>query len=176
MAPDASPAAWRTPDRTLGHAWSGSKSGACDLGRWLFLASTLPSMPSAGRLLLCSGTSRVLRRCPTPHGRTCWSYSSSPSPAGPAYCCRTPMGSPGSRAWNFQACLGSLTAQGSRVARVGGHSCCGLPLHGTASAPRTRWISQLNALPACAPVNASPVALRRHAHDSGSGWFATPFL
>ena len=36
-------------------------------------------------------------------------------------------------------------------------------------------ISQLNALPACAPVNASMVALRLATHDSGSEWFATPF-
>ena len=100
----------------------GTVSGACDLDRWFFLASTLPSIPSAGRVHLCSGTSQVLRRCPTPRWRACWSYSSSPSPAGPACCCRTPAGSPGSRAWNFQACLGSLTAQDSRVARVFRHS------------------------------------------------------
>ena len=37
-------------------------------------------------------------------------------------------------------------------------------------------ISQLNTLPACAPVNASMVALRLATHDSGSGWVATPFL
>jgi hypothetical protein len=37
-------------------------------------------------------------------------------------------------------------------------------------------ISQLNTLPACAPVNASMAALRLATHDSGSGWFATPFL
>ena len=37
-------------------------------------------------------------------------------------------------------------------------------------------ISQLNAQPARAPVNASRAALRLPAHDSGSGWFATPFL
>jgi len=37
-------------------------------------------------------------------------------------------------------------------------------------------ISQLNTLPACAPVNASPPASRLATHDSGSGWFATPFL
>ena len=36
-------------------------------------------------------------------------------------------------------------------------------------------ISQLNTLPACAPVNASMVALRLLTHDSGPGWFATPF-
>ena len=113
---------------------------------------------------------------PTPHRSADGTYSSSLSPAPPAYCCRIPVRSPGSRAWNFPTCLGSLTAQGSRVARVGRHSCCGLPLHETASAPRTRLISQLNTLPACAPVNASPATLRRPAHDSGSGWFAIPFL
>src|SRR5262245_22928990 len=37
-------------------------------------------------------------------------------------------------------------------------------------------ISQLNTRPACAPVNASMVALRLAMHDSGSGWIATPFL
>jgi hypothetical protein len=37
-------------------------------------------------------------------------------------------------------------------------------------------ISQLNTLPACAPVNASIATLRLATHDSGTGWFATPFL
>src|SRR5262249_34422713 len=37
-------------------------------------------------------------------------------------------------------------------------------------------ISQLNALPAGAPVNASMAASRPATHDSGSGWIATPFL
>ena len=37
-------------------------------------------------------------------------------------------------------------------------------------------ISQLNTQPACAPVNASPTVSRLPAHDSGPGWFATPFL
>ena len=37
-------------------------------------------------------------------------------------------------------------------------------------------ISQLNTLPACAPVNALMAALRLATHDSGPGWFATPFL
>jgi hypothetical protein len=37
-------------------------------------------------------------------------------------------------------------------------------------------ISQLNTRPACAPVNASMVALRLAMHDSGSGWVATPSL
>src|SRR5262249_47055642 len=33
-------------------------------------------------------------------------------------------------------------------------------------------ISQLDGWPACAPVNASPPALRPSTHDSGSGWLA----
>jgi hypothetical protein len=37
-------------------------------------------------------------------------------------------------------------------------------------------ISQLNTQPVCAPVNASMAASRLATHDSGSGWFATPFL
>ena len=37
-------------------------------------------------------------------------------------------------------------------------------------------ISQLNTLPACAPVNASMAASQLATHDSGSGRFATPFL
>ena len=37
-------------------------------------------------------------------------------------------------------------------------------------------ISQLNTLPARAPVNASMAALRPTTHDSGSGWVASPFL
>jgi hypothetical protein len=37
-------------------------------------------------------------------------------------------------------------------------------------------ISQLNTLPACAPVNASMAASRLATHDSGPGWFARPFL
>ena len=37
-------------------------------------------------------------------------------------------------------------------------------------------ISQLNTLPAGAPINASMAASRLTTHDSGSGWIATPFL
>jgi len=36
-------------------------------------------------------------------------------------------------------------------------------------------ISELNGWPACALVNASPVMLPWLAHDSGSGWVASPF-
>ena len=66
--------------------------------------------PAVSRL--CSGTSQVLRDCPTPHQRACWTSGSRPSPTGPlTTSCRALMGSPGSRAWSFHACQGSRTAQ-----------------------------------------------------------------
>jgi len=37
-------------------------------------------------------------------------------------------------------------------------------------------IPELDGWPACAPVNASPRRLPASAHDSGSRWFAIPFL
>ena len=37
-------------------------------------------------------------------------------------------------------------------------------------------ISQLDTLPACAPVNASLAASRLVMHDSGPGWIVTPSL
>jgi len=39
-----------------------------------------------------------------------------------------------------------------------------------------KMISELNGWPTCALVNASPAMLPWLAHDSGSGWFAIPFL
>ena len=52
----------------------------------------------------------------------------------------------------------------------------GLPQLRTASALCFQNISRLNTWPACASVNASRAALRLPAHDSRSGWFATPYL
>jgi hypothetical protein len=37
-------------------------------------------------------------------------------------------------------------------------------------------ISEFNGWPVYTPVNASPVVLPPPAHDSGTGWFAIPFL
>src|SRR5216683_4445650 len=55
---------------------------------------------------------RTLCDRPTPHRRACWTSGSRPSPTGPPQLQRrAPMGSPGSRAWSFHACLGSLTAR-----------------------------------------------------------------
>ena len=55
----------------------------------------------------------LLRDRPTPHLRACWTSGSRPSPTGPPQHLprRTSMGSPGSRAWSFHACLGSQTAR-----------------------------------------------------------------
>jgi len=53
--------------------------------------------------------------------------------------------------------------------------CC-LPDFWTSSALRLTHFSRLNTRPVCSPVNASPVALRLPAHDSGSLWFAKPSM
>ncbi len=85
------------------------------------------------------------------------------------------VGSPGSRARSFHACAGSSTARGPRSA------CRWAPTSVWPSASENSvgtpdcLISQLNGWPACAPVNASPPALRPSTHDSGSGWLAGPF-
>jgi len=46
----------------------------------------------------------------------------------------------------------------------------------TASASRTTKLSRLNTWPTGAPVNASSLASRPAAHDSGPMWFALPFI
>jgi len=46
----------------------------------------------------------------------------------------------------------------------------------TPSAPRSRFLSRLNTLPALSPGNASHTPSRMHRHDSGPVWLATPSL
>ena len=91
---------------------------------------------------------------------------------------RASLGSPGSRAWSFQPCLGSRPA-GLRPV----HSR--LKLSPTAVWPsvyqdnvgtrEVSMISELHTQPACTPVNASPAMLPPPAHDSGLECFATAF-
>ena len=124
----------------------------------------------------CSGTSQVLFDRPTPHRRTCWPSGSRPSPTGPPHLRqRAPMGSPGSHAWSFHACLGLRLRSALRTLARTHPQMLPSAMRNDVGTP-VAIISQLNALPACAPVNASMVALRLATHDSGSGWFATPFL
>ena len=74
------------------------------------------SPPAVSRF--CSNDSSVLFRCPTPRRRACGPYGSCLHP--PA-CCDLPLQassrSPGSRAWNFQTCMGSTTTQGRTATR-----------------------------------------------------------
>ncbi len=84
-------------------------------------------------------------------------------------------GSPGSRAWSFHTCLGSSTPPRWPATRVTATCHVAFPYK-----PLGRHvemvISELYSLPACAPVNASAGVLPPPPHDSGSGWFAIPFL
>jgi S1/P1 Nuclease len=87
---------------------SGSESGAGSSARCSPWSVAFPPCPPQVLAHPCSGTSQVLFDRPTPHGRACWTSGSRPSPAGPPHLRqRASMGSPGSRAWSFHACLGS---------------------------------------------------------------------
>ena len=96
---------------------SGAVSGTeRPLGRFSWLGSFPPPTPPTLQLRLCSPASQVLRTHLTSrrrssqrhrHGRflsdpTGWRLASVAT-------CRIPTGSPGSRAWNFDACTGSPT-------------------------------------------------------------------
>ena len=85
------------------------------------------------------------------------------------------MGSPGSRAESFRACMGSPTARGpvtsSRWRCV---RCCLPRRHDSVGTPKSNRISRLNTQPARSPVNASPAPLRPPTHDSGPVWLARP--
>ncbi len=73
------------------------------------------------------------------------------------------------RAW------GLPTAPGPAQTRDG--VCVGVAFRIRALRRRPkRVLSRLHTQPARAPVNASPTASRPPTHDSGSGWFAIPFL
>ena len=85
------------------------------------------------------------------------------------------MGSPGSRAWSFHTCLGLRLRGVLRMLAIAHPSVLPSAMRNDVGTP-VAIISQLNTQPACAPVNASPAALRLPTHDSGSGWLATPFL
>jgi hypothetical protein len=83
------------------------------------------------------------------------------------------MGSPGSRAWRFRTCTGSLTARGPPTARDNADDDVAFRTYHSVGTPNS-LISRLNGWPARAPVNAS---LRPHGsptHHSGSPWIATP--
>jgi hypothetical protein len=78
-----------------------------------------PGLPPVRDFHLCSGPSQVLHNRPTPCQRSCRDCGSSPSPTGPLTAsCRALVGPPGSRAWRFHACRGSLTSQVQRVLAI----------------------------------------------------------
>ena len=71
---------------------------------------------------------------------------------------------------------GSWTAQSPRTARANAPRGVAFRHRGTASAPRMAIISQLNTLACVCPCQRFDCGLTAPTHDSGSGWFAIPFL
>src|SRR5262245_59387999 len=84
-------------------------------------------------------------------------------------------GPPGSRAWSFPTCLGSLTPRCRRTARACRCPSCCLPHIKTRSAHRSGDFGALY-LACVYPCQTLRASLRMQAHDSGPRWCATPFL
>ncbi len=119
----------------------GSVSGAWPSAACSPWSDPFPPPPPPTVLLprtrLCSGTSSVLRVCPTSHERACRTSRSVLSPADPAVPRRRVFaGPPGSRAWSVHACSGSSTPWGQWATRVYRHPSCCLPHQSTRSAPQ----------------------------------------
>src|SRR4030095_4821367 len=96
-------------------------------------ASTRAALPEA---VLASRN--PIRGRPTPHRRACRPYGFSPSSTVPhCHPVRASAGPPGSRAWSFPTCLGSLTPRCRRTARAYRCPSCCLPRIKTRSAHRS---------------------------------------
>ena len=80
----------------------------CVLAVAAVLAGTAGSARGS-RTRVCSPASSVLRVRQTAQRRACRPYRSRRSPTVPFHKHRKPLGSPGSRVWNFHACSGSST-------------------------------------------------------------------
>jgi len=108
---------WLQPQRAAGMATAVRRF---EMHPW---SVAFPPCPPPAVAHLCSNISKVLRNRPTPRRRACWTPGSWPSPTGPPHFRRrASTGSPGSRAWSFHACPGSLTAQ-SPLDACDGASC-----------------------------------------------------
>jgi hypothetical protein len=157
----------------LGHGLSGSASGPC------FASPHSPwSTPSLHRLRRSTG--HVVRRLPrysgwvrllriVHHGLRPPAFPVRPQARRP----RAMRRPPGSRAGDVRTCQGLRRRGAVRALAIACPTI--LPSAGTrASALRMIGISPLNGWPMRSPVNASRVASRRPAHDSGPVWIATP--
>jgi hypothetical protein len=83
------------------------------------------------------------------------------------------VGSPGSRAWRFRTCRGSLTTRGPPTARENAVSDVAFRLLYNVGTPIASFRGSI-ARPACTPVNASPRPRGTSTHDSGPPWVASP--
>jgi len=152
-------------------------SGSCGASTGsLWLGSFPPSSPRpAAHRQLCSRTSQVLRTHPTSQGRASLSCPHMGSKRGPG-ACQASLGISRLPRKVLRCMRGvSDSARPVRISRLRHTRCC-LPPVGTTSAPGTIKITELNTLPAPAPVNASTTPLRTPRHDSGTAWLARPSL
>src|SRR5215471_8139986 len=108
--------------QSLGHAFSRSVSGTCEIERCSPQSASFPPQPPQRVTLRCSVGSLVLRRSPTSPERSCPPFGLWPSRTGLDLSVETSRRSLGSRACCFSACAGSSTTQDrsirSRLARL----------------------------------------------------------
>ena len=162
-------------ESTHGTRWPGTASGACKVPPRSPWPAAFPPGPPLAICRLCSDPSLVLCCRATPPPRTRWSYSSSPSPAGPPLLPRARRGSPGSRALSFRTCSKALTARDPWGARLYRSPRCCLPLHETGSAPRSvDFAAQCSACPCPCPTLRHGLAVRRRMTRGQGGWLFLP--
>ena len=85
---------------------------------------------------------------------------------------RAGAGSPGSRAWRFRTCPGSLTTRGPTAPRDTAAADVAFRHSDSVGTPEFTFRGSI-ARPARAPVNASPPPSQTTTHDSGPPWVAT---
>ena len=98
----------------------------------------------------------------------------SPSPAGLLLVAQAPLRSPGSRAWSFSACLGSLTAQGPMVdSRFSARQRVAFPCQTQVGDPD--WFFEAQYPARLCPCLRFDRTSRSPPQDSGSGWIRYSF-
>jgi hypothetical protein len=165
-------AAWRTRSCALGASFRLGVRDAFCCGRFP-LARPLPSIPPPPVVRHCSGTSQVLRICPTSQVRSSSDCVLRLPDASQSNC--NPwanLGSPGSHARCLRTCSGSLTARDSGTPRdIGAHDGAFRFLL-QRRRPGAKALTRFNTRPARSPVNASTTPLQAAPHDSRPMWVA----
>lgn len=136
-----------------------------------------PQTPPTAARGRCSPASAVLWNCLTPRQRACRACDIASSPTDPPpWALRMPPRSPGFREESVQPCKWSQTPWGRhRTCHDRSTSLLPSPCQDKVG-HRKRMFSELNTLPDCASVNASPWRLPDRTHHARSRRLARSYL